>query len=189
VNLDAAGFLGIVYALSEVGLAIAKRANNGGAHLADAGSLRQIWIVIVLSVAIAFALSSALPAAGMGGLIGGAKALGIVLYVLGLILRWYAIIYLGRFFTVNVAIAEDHRLIDSGPYRYVRHPSYTGALMAFLGLGLCIGNWASITVLVAPIFWIFLRRMHVEEAALLEALGNQYRNYMNRTKRLIPAVY
>jgi protein-S-isoprenylcysteine O-methyltransferase len=98
-------------------------------------------------------------------------------------------VHLGRFFTVNVAIATNHRLIDTGPYRFVRHPSYTGALMAFLGLALCLANWASLVVMVVPVFLVFLWRMHVEEGALLQALGNQYRNYMNRTKRLIPAVY
>jgi protein-S-isoprenylcysteine O-methyltransferase len=115
--------------------------------------------------------------------------LGVTLYAAGLILRWYAILHLGRFFTVNVAIAADHRVIDTGPYRFVRHPSYTGALMAFLGLALCLANWASLTVLVVPVFFVFLRRIQVEEAALLQALGDEYRGYMSRTKRLIPAVY
>ena len=90
---------------------------------------------------------------------------------------------------VIVAIAAGHRLIDTGPYRFVRHPSYTGALMAFLGLALCLVNWASPAVMLIPVLLVFLRRMHVEEDALLRALGNQYRDYMQRTKRLIPAVY
>jgi protein-S-isoprenylcysteine O-methyltransferase Ste14 len=71
----------------------------------------------------------------------------------------------------------------------VRHPSYTGALLAFLGLGLCIGNWLSILLLIVPIFLVFLRRMHVEEAALVRGLGEPYREYMRHTKRLVPALY
>jgi protein-S-isoprenylcysteine O-methyltransferase Ste14 len=59
----------------------------------------------------------------------------------------HAIVHLGRFFTVNVAIAANHRLIDTGPYRFVRHPSYTGALMAFLGLALCLANWVPLAVI------------------------------------------
>jgi protein-S-isoprenylcysteine O-methyltransferase len=90
---------------------------------------------------------------------------------------------------VNVAIATDHQLIDRGPYRYVRHPSYTGALMAFLGIGLALANWTSLAILVIPIFSVFARRMRVEESALLLGLGAQYRLYMDRTKRLIPGVY
>jgi protein-S-isoprenylcysteine O-methyltransferase len=114
---------------------------------------------------------------------------GTVIFAAGLAIRWYAIVHLGRFFTVNVAIAADHRLIDTGPYRFVRHPSYTGALMAFFGLALCLANWLSLLVAVLPIFLVFLWRMHVEEDALLHAFGDRYRDYMKRTKRLVPPVY
>jgi protein-S-isoprenylcysteine O-methyltransferase len=114
---------------------------------------------------------------------------GICVFVIGLVLRLYSIIYLGRFFTINVAIAKDHRLIDSGPYRFIRHPSYTGGLMIFLGLGLSMGNWVSVAIIIVPILAVFLWRMGIEEAALLEALGEPYRSYMKRTKRLVPMVY
>jgi protein-S-isoprenylcysteine O-methyltransferase Ste14 len=62
-------------------------------------------------------------------------------------------------------------------------------LLAFLGLGLCVGNWLSIVLLLVPIFLVFLRRMNVEEAALLQGLGEPYREYMRHTKRLVPAFY
>jgi protein-S-isoprenylcysteine O-methyltransferase len=184
-----AAVLGAIYTLSEFGLSLFKRADSGGTRDADRGSLRLLWAVIVLSVIVAFTLARTLPSLGVGAAIAPLKLLGIAAFVAGLAIRWYAIIYLGRFFTVNVAIAADHRLIDGGPYRFVRHPSYTGALMAFLGLGLTLGNWASFAALTVPTFLVFLWRIHVEEAALLQGLGSQYRNYMNRTKRLIPAVY
>ena len=61
--------------------------------------------------------------------------------------------------------------------------------MLFLGLGLGIGNWISVVIIIVPIFSVFLWRMGIEEAALLEALGEPYRSYMNRTKRLIPMIY
>jgi protein-S-isoprenylcysteine O-methyltransferase len=99
------------------------------------------------------------------------------------------IVVLGRFFTGNVAIAPDHRLIEEGPYRFVRHPSYTGSLLAFLGLGICYCNWASLAALMFPTLAVFLRRMQVEEAALVAAFGDRYRDYIRRTKRLIPAIY
>lgn len=183
-----AAALGLFFAVSELGLAIFKRAKDKETRAADRGSLPLLWIVIVLSVNLGFALAYSLPAANIGAA-SVCDSLGASIFVLGLAIRWYAIVYLGRFFTVNVAIAADHRLIDSGPYRFVRHPSYTGALMAFLGLGLCLGNWASLAVMVVPTLLVFQRRMRVEEDALTQAFGDRYRDYMRRTRRLIPLIY
>jgi protein-S-isoprenylcysteine O-methyltransferase len=96
---------------------------------------------------------------------------------------------LGRYFTVDVSISAEHKLIDSGPYRHIRHPTYTGALLAFLGLGLCFGNWLSILFLTLPIIAAFLWRIRIEERVLLHGLGQNYRAYVERTSRLIPFVY
>jgi protein-S-isoprenylcysteine O-methyltransferase Ste14 len=104
-------------------------------------------------------------------------------------MRWVSIIHLGRFFTVNVAIAADHQLVETGPYRFIRHPSYSGALLAFVGWGMVLRNWASLLIALLPIAVAFLYRINVEERALLEALGDCYRAYMARTKRLIPFLY
>ena len=104
-------------------------------------------------------------------------------------MRWYSIGYLGKFFTVDVAIHSEHHIIESGPYRFIRHPSYTGALIAFFGLGLSIGNWISFLIFTIPTTIAFLLRIKVEEQALAEALGEQYRSYQQRTKRLIPFIY
>ena len=114
---------------------------------------------------------------------------GCVLFGAGLTLRWYSIIYLGRFFTVNVAIHSSHEIIDTGPYARIRHPSYSGALLAFLGLALSLTNWVSLAVMMVPISWAFIRRMSTEETALANALGAPYIQYMKRTKRLVPFVY
>jgi protein-S-isoprenylcysteine O-methyltransferase Ste14 len=117
------------------------------------------------------------------------RVCGFCIYVLGFFLRFYSIFYLGRFFTTNVTIAADHRVVDSGPYRFIRHPSYTGTFMLYLGICLCIGNWATTLIIIVPVFCAFLWRMKVEETALREALGEPYADYMKRTKRLIPMVY
>ena len=105
------------------------------------------------------------------------------------LLRWWAIITLGRFFTVDVTIEKDHELVERGPFRMVRHPSYTGVLLAFVGLALTLDNWAALLVILLPIGVAFIHRMNVEEKALSGALGSQYTNYMRRTKRLVPFVY
>src|SRR2546423_14055212 len=113
----------------------------------------------------------------------------VALFAAGLVLRWWAIVTLGRFFTVDVTIEKDHELVERGPFRMVRHPSYTGVLLAFVGLGLSLGNWAALLVIFLPIVAAFIHRMNVEENALSDALGSQYTDYMRRTKRLVPFVY
>jgi protein-S-isoprenylcysteine O-methyltransferase len=165
-----------------------RRAGEAQAHATDAGSSRLLWWGIGVSVGIAWWLAFAWPAARFGYAV-ATGIVGVALFIAGLALRWYSIFYLGRFFTVNVAIASDHRLIDSGPYRHIRHPSYTGALLAFLGLGLCFYNWASVLVLMTGTLLVFGYRIHVEEAALTQGLGEEYRGYMRRAKRLFPGVY
>jgi protein-S-isoprenylcysteine O-methyltransferase len=186
--MSLASVFGLAFLVSELGLAVFKRAARQGSRDADEGSLRQLWAVIGLSVFLAFVFARSLPVADFGA-VPLISALGAAIFVAGIAIRWYAIAYLGRFFTVNVAIADDHRLIDSGPYRFIRHPSYTGALMAFLGLGLTLGNWVSLAMLLAPTLLVFQRRMNVEETALIQAFGARYQDYMRRTKRLLPGIY
>jgi protein-S-isoprenylcysteine O-methyltransferase len=172
---------------SEVALALSKRSKSRVAGK-DRFTLPLLWIVIGVSIFAAFFLREAFP---QGRLPHPHTfyVVGLILFMLGLIIRWVAIIYLGRFFTVNVAIAEDHQLITTGPYRYARHPSYTGTLLIFLGFGLCMLNIFSLAAVVLPITAAFLWRMHVEEAALKEAFGDRYLSYVASTRRLIPHVY
>lgn len=183
-----AAWLGLIFVLSEIGLSVKKRARAGDAQISDKGSLNLLWVVISACVTLSFLVAARVPEARMGATRAAVVA-GTALFAAGLAIRWYSIIHLGRFFTVNVAIAADHRLIETGPYRFVRHPSYTGALMALLGLALCLGNWASLAAIALPVFFVFMHRMRVEEEVLLRAFPEQYRGYMKRTKRLIPALF
>jgi protein-S-isoprenylcysteine O-methyltransferase len=185
--LPISALLGISYGLSEAGLAFLKRSRDDSVD-ADEATLWTLWIAIVLAVSAGIVASHRLPAAGMG-FRSGVFVVGCALFGLGLALRWYSIIYLGRFFTVNVAIHSGHEIIDTGPYRYIRHPSYTGALLAFLGLALTLANWVSLAAIVVPVVWAFSRRISIEETALASALGSPYTNYMRRTKRLVPFIY
>ena len=187
MHIPIPAILGLTYGLSEIGLGILKRSRDDSVD-ADDRSLRMLWIIIMSSIAAGIVVAARVPAAGMGG---GMALLWVAcaLFVLGLALRWYSIFYLGRFFTVNVAIHASHEVIDTGPYARVRHPSYAGALLAFLGLALSLANWLSLPLVVVPIFWAFTRRMTIEETALASALGTPYTNYMQRTKRLAPFIY
>ena len=183
-----AACLGLIYLVSEVLLVVARCSRKDADSTKDAGSLHFLWIVILASISLGLNLGRRWPVAALphGHLV---AILGVVIFVAGLILRWYSIIQLGRFFTINVTIAEDHQLIESGPYRWVRHPSYTGALLAFLGFGFLLGNWLALFVIMVPIFFAFVYRMNVEERALKSALGDRYTSYARRTKRLVPFIY
>jgi protein-S-isoprenylcysteine O-methyltransferase len=187
MKLPSAELLGLCFGLSEVALSVFKRSGTKSAGT-DRSSLRVLWLVILLSVTAAIFAAVKLPQARSDWLARG-YALGVALFAAGLVLRWYAIAYLGRFFTVDVAIAADHRVVDSGPYRTLRHPSYTGVLLAFFGFGICLGNWISLAAVTLPIAWAFIRRIEVEEAALNHALGGSYAAYSRRTKRLVPWLY
>jgi protein-S-isoprenylcysteine O-methyltransferase len=187
-SMPLAAYLAVLYFGSEVVLGLVRPAKAGARSPADRSSTRVLWILIPVSMFFGFQFEFGLPGASWGYQ-PWINVVGIAMAVAGLALRWYSIIYLGRFFTVNVEIAADHQLIDSGPYRRLRHPSYTGALMAFLGLALCTQNWASFAIMVVGPTAAFLYRIHVEEAALAGAFGERYRLYMQRTARLIPAVY
>lgn len=115
-------------------------------------------------------------------------AAGIVLMLAGVAFRWYAIHVLGRYFTFVVAIQPGHSIVENGPYRWIRHPSYSGALLTFLGYTLALGNWVSVLLVFAFVTIGYAYRIGVEERALVEALGEPYRAYMKRTKRIIPFV-
>ncbi len=187
VQFPLTALLGLAFALSEAALGYFKRSRDDSVD-ADRRSLRLLWITNVLFVCAGIVASYRVPEAA----IGAARPLfwiGTTLFGLGLALRWYSIWHLGRFFTVNVAIHSRHEIIDTGPYRLIRHPSYTGALLAFLGLALCLDNWLSLALIVIPTLLAFGRRMNVEEHALSSALGTPYTSYMRRTKRLVPHVY
>jgi protein-S-isoprenylcysteine O-methyltransferase Ste14 len=187
--------LGLVYLASELLLTITRRSRTKTGSKQDKSTLGMIWIVIALSIAAGVFISrSSSLRAGWIGLFDFPGSdwipiLAVALFALGLALRWWAILTLGRFFTVDVVIEKDHEVVQTGPFRWVRHPSYTGVLMAFLGWAMTLWNWVAMAVALVPIFVAFLRRMKVEEEALSRALGDKYRSYMRGTKRLVPGLY
>jgi protein-S-isoprenylcysteine O-methyltransferase Ste14 len=114
---------------------------------------------------------------------------GIALIIIGFTIRLAAIFTLRRYFTVDVAIAKDHKVIDHGLYSIVRHPSYAGSTLSFFGLGLAFVNWLSLAILIIGPGLAIAYRIYVEEQALTDALGDDYRAYAARHKRLIPGLY
>ena len=171
--------LGLVYLISELLLTVTRRSRTRTGTKQDRSTLRVLWLVIMGSVAAGVYVAVHWPAAALprGRMFAFA---GVVLFVVGLLLRWWAII---------VTIEKDHELIERGPFRIVRHPSYTGVLLAFVGFALSLRNWAALLVILLPIGAAFIHRINVEEDALSRALSRRYADYMKRTKRLVPFVY
>jgi protein-S-isoprenylcysteine O-methyltransferase Ste14 len=116
-------------------------------------------------------------------------AFGVAFLVAGTALRWAAIRALWSYFTVNVSILEGQRVVRRGLYRVVRHPSYTGLLLRYLGLGFSFANWLSAALVFLPLLCATLYRMRVEEAVLREHFGEEYAAYARETKRLVPGVF
>jgi len=191
VNVDVGTVFFIVsglWIISEIVLARLKKSGGTGGRPQDKYSLRILWTTIVISITSGTFLARS----GAGMVQGGREWLlwtGPGLIVAGLILRWASIVTLWRYFTVDVSVAHDQSLITHGVYRYVRHPSYTGSLLSFLGLGLAIGDWMAMIVIWLPITAAFIYRINVEERALEEHFGDEYRRYCRTAKRLIPMVY
>ena len=112
--------------------------------------------------------------------------IGIALMLVGISFRWYAIWVLGRFFSTKIITQPGHIVVDRGPYRYIRHPSYTGAIVTFLGFGIVLSNWLSLGVVLLCTSLGYGYRVFKEEHFLIEGLGQPYREYMKRTKRFVP---
>ncbi|MEZ0446889.1 methyltransferase family protein [Cellulomonas sp. ICMP 17802] len=107
----------------------------------------------------------------------------------GLLLRWWSFATLGTYFTTVVQTSPDQAVITRGPYRLLRHPSYTGLLAAFLGAGLMLGNWVGACVGVLLILLALVYRLRREERALVEALGDAYLDFARGRARLVPFVW
>lgn len=180
-------WVALVWGVSELALGIWKRSASTSQRR-DRGSLHVLWITIVASITAGFWLrhmrTGAIPMPDVALLI-----LSLVLVGAGVLLRAAAIATLRHSFTVDVAVREDQQLIRHGPYRFVRHPSYSGMLLIFLGLGLGMGNWFSLIVVMVPVTLALAYRIRIEEQAMRAAFGPSYDDYARTTKGLIPGLW
>ena len=174
--------IGIVYGGSEVALAFALRSRRNLARGADRGSLTVLWTTITLAILASIQVLNRGAARLPGPTLAWAVAGTAVLFV-GLVLRWTAILTLRHAFTVDVAIAKDQRIIDHGIYRVLRHPAYTGSLVAFLGMALSYGDWLAGLVLILPITVAFLDRPELTAALGLSAAGGYLLAWIVYSKR------
>src|SRR6202163_4720968 len=142
-----------------------------------------VWTAVAVGIGLAFAFPDVAITTGRSAIF----VAGLVLMLAGIALRWYAVWVLGASFTVDVATRPGQPVVESGPYRWIRHPSYTGGLLTVLGVLVCCCNPVSLVALSIALAG-YAYRIRIEERALATDLGAPYREYMRRTKRLIPFV-
>jgi protein-S-isoprenylcysteine O-methyltransferase Ste14 len=171
-------------------IVLSKRLRSGqDAQKLDRGSKLVVIVAANLAVALGFIAAVWFPAFAVGTHWKAVFAAGIVIWIGGTVFRWYAIRTLGRFFTYDVAISSGQQVVERGPYRWLRHPSYLGSLLGLLGFGMTLTNWLAIIIAPLCLGVVYLYRIHIEEQALSQGLGTPYREYMRRTWRLVPYVF
>lgn len=116
------------------------------------------------------------------------RYLGLVLFSLGFIAMHWAEASLGKQFSVEVTIQDDHELVTGGLYRYLRHPRYLGIIIFTMGISLVYRSWLAL-ILVAALALVLIWRIHDEEALLHQEFGTDWEAYSQRSWRLIPFVY
>ena len=179
--------LGFTVFAAELILSITKRANSGRDIGTDGKSLNVIWKTIGIGISATFLSKLLFSHPFFSGHRFEYAALAPL--ISGIALRWFSIYYLGKEFTVNVAIIEGHRLVTGGPYHLIRHPSYSGLLLIFLGLGIHSNHIVGLLTLTFPVFWAINKRIRIEETAMQAFFGIEYSSYRERTKKMIPYIY
>jgi protein-S-isoprenylcysteine O-methyltransferase Ste14 len=154
----------------------------------DAHSKRLIMIGQGVAMLAAFTIAAKVPSGmlphgvwcfwiGVGALAGGS------------LLRRHCFRMLGSSFTGAVIVRPDQGVVERGAYRYVRHPSYSAGMVLFAGIGIALGNWISLAVLVSAVAGVYAYRVRIEEHALATIIGEPYVRYMSRTKRFVPFLF
>ena len=176
-----------LYGFFEVFMNLRQRSKNNATPTNDKGSLWLLYGLITLGYALSFSIG----ATKIGRIYPWNTffAIGMALVVIGFIIRIHSILTLKQYFTYSVAKVENHKIIATGLYKFIRHPGYLGQLMIFLGISISISNWFSILFMMIPVSIGYLYRMRIEEKFMSEQLGEDYMIYQERTKKIIPLLY
>jgi len=159
-------------------------------NIVKSGDKASIWILTIL-IAVGYLLSFSIGATKTGRIYHWDTffAIGALLAIVGLIIRINAIVTLKQHFTYTVTAIEHHELIETGIYKYIRHPGYLGQIIIFIGISTSMSNWLSILLMLIPVLFGYIYRIRTEERFMAEQLGQKYIDYQKRTKRLIPLIY
>jgi len=160
----------------------------GATKVGGGGRLMAAWPFLIAANAVMYLAPHLRPGAAIRPA-PVAFGIGLAIMVTGLVLRGWSVRTLGDYFTGQVAVSADQPVVTAGPYRMLRHPSYTGLLLILSGLGLASANWIGFAAMALIPLTGILWRIHAEERALLTTLGAPYRAYAAQHKRLVPLVW
>ena len=173
----------------EIGLVIRDNARGKGKTTIDKGTRYFNFIAITLGILTAAILNGVQKFVFPGGKTPAVFFVGMAIMLIGMALRYWAVATLGAFFRTTIETDQDQKVVSSGPYRLIRHPSYCGWLLVCVGYGIAVQNWLSLLIaLLLPLVALFYR-IQVEERALVSSLGSAYIEYQKKTKRLIPWIW
>jgi protein-S-isoprenylcysteine O-methyltransferase Ste14 len=170
-------------------LVSARRVRSGTKRQEPFSSRLRWWILLILSFFLLFSGEGAFGPLSRRLLLDNmaVKLIGVIIMFLGLGFAVWARVHLGQYWSGRVSIKVDHRLIQTGPYRLVRHPIYTGVLVGFIGTAVVIGEVRACLAIALILVSIFLK-IRTEDRFLLEEFGSTYLQYKKRVKALIPFV-
>jgi protein-S-isoprenylcysteine O-methyltransferase Ste14 len=177
-----------IFLLLESRVRLRSQLNRQGSR-SDRNSRVVLYFWVVAGLVGGFALAGDVHGAAIRGGRWPIFVVGLILMGAGIAIRQWAVALLGQFFTTDVRVHPGQTVVERGPHRWVRHPSYTGMLITFVGIGLALGNWAALGALaVLPTIGL-VYRIRVEERALLDGLGEPYRRFAASRSRLVPRLW
>lgn len=176
------------FVVSELRVRLRSERNREGSRQ-DHLSVRVVQVTALGGVALGILLTRRVPGADVGAGRWPLFVAGLVVMCAGIAIRQWAVSTLGRFFTIDVRVQSGQTVVEDGPYHWVRHPSYTGLILTFVGFGLALGNWAALVALTVVPTAGLVYRVRIEEQALLDGLGEPYRRFAEGRPRLFPGVW
>jgi protein-S-isoprenylcysteine O-methyltransferase Ste14 len=181
--------ISIIWIAFEILLVVRDRIQGKGSTGNDRGTRYLNFIAIFLGITLAGVLSRYTGFFFPGGWSITGFWIGLCIMLLGFALRIWSVVTLGASFRTTVETHSDQRVVSNGPYRLLRHPSYSGLLLMCLGYGIADQNWLSLAFAVLLPLAALLYRIRIEEAALVTSIGHDYVEYQGRTKKLIPWIW
>lgn len=179
----------VVWIAIEIYLVLRDNGRGKGKTAIDQGTRNYNFISLAVAISLAASISWITTFQFHSGRTSIVSWIGIVILCLGLLLRYWSITVLGKYFRTTIELEKGQKVIKQGPYKYIRHPSYSGIILFCIGYGLAVQNWLSLIVAVSHPTISLLYRIKIEEAALVKGIGTEYEAYQIKTKKLIPGIW